>query len=460
MSKQKFYHSDLNKFYLSTIHPGSTVLELGCGSGDLLDALQKNLKCECIGVDTSEEKINIAKSRFPKIKFIRENATKVHLTTKIDVIILSDLVGIVPDVQEIFENTKKLCVPETRIILNFYNYFWEPISNISQKLHLIPKTKMQNWLSIYDIKGLLELTNFEVVKSGSRLLLPKYLPGFSWILNKYVARFPIFKKICFYNYVIARPLNVKESENMWNNGTTSVIIPARNEKGNIESAILRIPLMGKNTEIIFVEGNSRDGTFEEIQRLVKKYDSLSPNKCVIRYTQQEGRGKGDAVRKGFELAKGDFLMILDADLTVSPEDLPKFRNAIASGKGEFINGTRLVYPMEKQAMRPINLIGNKVFSILFTWLLDQRFKDTLCGTKVISKKNYEKLKINRSYFGNFDPFGDFDLIFGASKLNLKIIEIPILYKERSYGVTNISRFKHGWLLMKMCFFAMRKIKFI
>ena len=204
MSKQKFYHSDLKNFYLSTVHPESTVLELGCGGGDLLNFLQKNLNCQCIGVDISEEKITIAKSRFPEIKFIRENANKVRLTTKIDVIILSDLVGIVPDVQEIFENTRKLCAPETRIILNFYNYFWEPISNISQKLHLIPKTKMQNWLSIYDIRGLLELTNFEVVKSGSRLLLPKYLPVFAWILNKYIARFPPFKKICFYLFYLSR----------------------------------------------------------------------------------------------------------------------------------------------------------------------------------------------------------------------------------------------------------------
>jgi glycosyltransferase involved in cell wall biosynthesis len=175
---------------------------------------------------------------------------------------------------------------------------------------------------------------------------------------------------------------------------------------------------------------------------------------------QSGRGKGDAVRKGFAIAQGDILMILDADLTVPPEDLPKFFNAITSNKGEFINGSRLVYPMEDEAMMTLNIIGNTFFSWMFTWLLGQRFKDTLCGTKAISNKNYQKLIANRKYFGDFDPFGDFDLIFGAAKLNLKIIEIPIRYQARQYGQTNISRFRHGWLLIKMVLFAMRKIKFI
>jgi len=188
--------------------------------------------------------------------------------------------------------------------------------------------------------------------------------------------------------------------------------------------------------------------------MIEKY----PDKKITLIHQGNGTGKGDAVRKGFATARGDVLMILDADLTVPPEDLPKFMNAITSGKGEFINGTRLVYPMEKGAMRVLNLIANKMFSLGFTWLLEQRFRDTLCGTKVIFKKDYDKIVAGRKFFGDFDPFGDFDLIFGASKLNLKIVEIPISYKERIYGSTNISRFRHGWLLLKMWFVALFKLK--
>jgi len=237
--------------------------------------------------------------------------------------------------------------------------------------------------------------------------------------------------------------------------SVTVLIPCRNERGNIEPAVQRTPDLGHHTEIIFVDGHSEDGTPDEIRRVMEKYPQRD-----IKFMVQDGKGKGDAVRKGFSAATGDILMILDADLTVPPEDLPKFYRAIASGKGEFINGTRLVYPMEDEAMRFLNLLGNKFFSLAFSWLLNQRLKDTLCGTKVISRKNYERLAAGRGYFGDFDPFGDFDLLFGASKLNLKITEVPIRYRAREYGETQISRFRHGLLLLRMCWFAMRKLKCI
>jgi glycosyltransferase involved in cell wall biosynthesis len=298
------------------------------------------------------------------------------------------------------------------------------------------------------------LEGFEIIKRGHRFLFPKFFPLISWFFNKYIAHLPLFNQLCISGYIIARPAVFSTMDNK--DYSVSVIVPARNEAGNIENAVKRTPRLGKHTEIIFVEGHSTDDTLAEIKRVYEKYK----DEWDIKYTVQDGKGKGDAVRKGFAMAKGDFLMILDGDLTVPPEDLPKFYNAIATGKGEYINGCRLVYPMEKQAMRMLNVLGNKFFSIMFTWLLSQPLKDTLCGTKVISKENWEKIIANRSYFGEFDPFGDFDLIFGASKLNLKIIEVPIRYRAREYGKTNISRFRHGWLLLKMVFFAMNKIKFV
>jgi glycosyltransferase involved in cell wall biosynthesis len=179
---------------------------------------------------------------------------------------------------------------------------------------------------------------------------------------------------------------------------------------------------------------------------------------MIKGMQQPGKGKADAVFTAFDAATGDVLMILDADLTVPPEQLTAFWQAIRSGKGEFVNGSRLVYRMEDEAMRSLNLIANKLFSIIFTWLLSQRFTDTLCGTKVLRRTDYIRLKAGRAYFGNFDPFGDFDLIFGASKLNLKVVEIPIRYANRTYGETQISRFRHGFMLLRMVLFAFRRIK--
>ena len=235
----------------------------------------------------------------------------------------------------------------------------------------------------------------------------------------------------------------------------SVIIPARNEAGNIDAAIERIPMMGAKTEIIFIEGNSKDDTWARIQAGVKKHAELN-----IKALQQSGTGKGNAVREAFAAATGDILMILDADLTVPPEELPKFYQALVSGRTEFANGVRLVYPMDERAMRFLNMCANKFFSLAFTWVLGQPVKDTLCGTKVLFRRDYLRIAANRKVFGDFDPFGDFDLLFGARKLNLKISDIPIRYRERTYGETNIHRWTHGMLLLRMLGFSLLRLKMI
>jgi glycosyltransferase involved in cell wall biosynthesis len=324
-----------------------------------------------------------------------------------------------------------------------------PLLKLAEILHLKMPQKPLNWLNRDDLINLLELEGYEVIKTGRRFLFPIFIPILSGLINRFLAQLPIINRLCLTTYLIARlPQASKEM-------SVSIIIPARNEKGNIEQAVKRLPVIGSRTEIIFIEGGSTDGTFEEIERVAGLYPEKN-----ISFGRQEGKGKGDAVRKGFSMATGDILMILDADLTVAPEDLPKFYSTLRADRGEFINGCRLVYPLEKDSMMTLNIFGNKFFSLMFSWLLGQRLKDTLCGTKVLTKENYERLAANRSYFGDFDPFGDFDLIFGAAKLDLKIVEIPIQYHARQYGETNISRFKHGWLLLKMVAFAMNKIKFI
>jgi glycosyltransferase involved in cell wall biosynthesis len=309
----------------------------------------------------------------------------------------------------------------------------------------------QNWLSIEDINNLLFLTKYQVVKNDWRMLLPKRIPFLSNFINRYIAPLPLIRRLCLCEYIVARPLYLEKKENY----STTVLVPCKNEKGNIENAVKRLPPFGSHQEIIFVDGHSKDGTPDEIKRVIDAY----PDKD-IKFFFQDGTGKGDAVRKGFSEANGDILMILDADLTVPPEELPKFFRALAEDHGEFINGCRLVYPMENQAMRLLNYFGNKFFGLVFTWLLNQRIKDTLCGTKVLSRFSYEQIAANRSYFGEFDPFGDFDLLFGASKLNLAIVEVPIRYRAREYGETQIHRFSHGFLLIKMCLFAAKKLKMI
>jgi ubiquinone/menaquinone biosynthesis C-methylase UbiE len=448
--RNKYYWNDLEKLCQFLIPENSSVLEVGCSTGDLLAGLKARKK---IGIDFSSKMIESAKEKYPGLDFRVMDAERLDFDEKFDYIILSNVIGYLSDIQRVFGELKKICNPSTKIIVTYYNFLWQPFLTVGEFLHMRMKQPQQNWLSKKDIENLLYISGFDAFKSGERMIFPKYVPILANFLNKYVAKLPLFRRICITNYVIARTLS---EESIRKNCSVSVIIPARNESGNIENAIIRTPVMGSHTEVIFIEGNSTDKTWEKIQEVQEKYKDTHD----IKIAQQEGKGKGDAVRKGFNMATGDMLMILDADLTVPPEDLPKFYDAIVSGRGEFINGSRLVYNMDKKAMRFLNLLANKFFSIMFTWLLDQSFKDTLCGTKALFKKDYEHIKRGRKFFGEFDPFGDFDLIFGASKLNLKIVEVPIRYKERTYGSTNISRFKHGVILLKMCIFASKKIKFI
>jgi ubiquinone/menaquinone biosynthesis C-methylase UbiE len=449
LKRNRYYNKLLNSYLNFLIQPESKILEIGCGTGQLLNSLEPKIG---VGIDFSKEMIKIAASKYHHLKFEVANAHNFNLEDKFDYVILSNVVGYFNDVQQVFRNTKKNCTKNTRIIVTYYNFLWEPILKVATKLGLKMKEPFTNWLSKKDLENLFYLEGYDVIKSGEFILFPKYLPFISTILNRYLARLPLIRRLCVENFLVARPVNMEKRREY----TCAVIIPARNEAGNIEDAIIKMPRFGKDTEIIFVEGHSKDNTLDEIKRIAEKYSK----DWNIKYFVQSGEGKANAVEKGFDETKAEILMILDADLTVPPKDLLKFYDAIASNKGEFINGSRLVYPLEKESMRALNLLGNKLFSLLFTWLLGQRYKDTLCGTKVLFKHNYERIKKLRKYFGEFDPFGDFELIFGASILNLKTVEIPIRYQERKYGRTNISRFKHGWLLIKMWFFALRKIKFI
>ncbi|MCD6584940.1 MAG: glycosyltransferase family 2 protein, partial [Desulfobacteraceae bacterium] len=347
----------------------------------------------------------------------------------------------------------KLCHPQTRLIINFYSNLWRiPLSIIKwlgKGADLLP----QNWLAQNDVVNLLELSGFDVINGRSKILWPLQWFFLTSLCNRYLANVLPFRWFALTNFIVARP--AQKDIGTEKLPSVSVVVAARNEAGNIEQIIKRVPPLGSRTQIVFVEGHSTDNTYETIEKAIKQH----PDKQISLY-RQPGKGKGDAVRLGFEKADGDILMILDADMTVPPEDLPRFVEAIASGKGEFINGVRLVYPMEDEAMRFFNIVGNKFFSLAFSWLLEQPIKDTLCGTKVMWKKDYQKLADNRSYFGDFDPFGDFDLLFGAAKLNLKIVEVPVRYRSRTYGDTNISRWRHGWMLLKMVVFAARRIKFV
>lgn len=447
----KYYWNSITDHISFFTDSESSVLEVGCGTGRLLG------KLPCIdktGIDSDPEKIRKAVKDFPECNFYVMSASQLSFKRKFDIIILSNLIGQLQDVQSVLAELHKYSHSSTRIIITYYNFLWEPVLKFAEVIRLKKKIPDQNWLSRKDIRNLLALSGFETYRESTGTLMPVYIPLISRFCNAVLAKLPLFNNLGINNYSFSKPfpdpgLSISPPPSV------SVIVPARNESGNIKQLIARLPLMGESTELIFVEGGSQDDTWNTILGAVNDYSG----KLKVAAARQDGAGKNNAVRKGFEMATGDVFMILDADLTVAPEDLPRFYQILTTGKADFVNGCRLVYPMKKQAMRLLNLFGNKVFGVIFSWLLEQPVKDTLCGTKVMWRKDYLKLDRNRSYFGDFDPFGDFDLLFGAYKLNLKIVDLPVQYHERTYGSTNISRIKHGWLLLKMCCIGAMKIKF-
>ena len=445
-----YYHKRLRQMYQFLVAPGQRVLESGCATGDLLAELKPTLG---VGIDSSGEMVTRAAQRHPELHFIQCDAHNLSINQKFDVVILSDVVNDLWDVQAVFKEIARLSTTRTQIVINTYSRLWELPLALAQRLNLATPTLGQNWLTVEDIAGLMSLADFEVIRYWPEILWPLDTPILAGFFNRFFAKLWPFKYFNLTNFIIARFRPTRQP--LRKEPLVSVIVPARNEAGNIPQIFARTPDMGLGTELIFVEGHSKDDTYSVIKEQIAEHPD---QKCKL--LQQGGVGKGDAVRLGFDNASGDVLMILDADLTVPPEDLPRFYDVLRFGKGDFVNGVRLVYPMEDQAMRYLNMVGNKFFSLAFSWLLGQPIKDTLCGTKVLWKTDYEMIAANRAYFGDFDPFGDFDLLFGAAKLNHKIVDLPIRYRERTYGTTNIQRWRHGWLLLRMVFFAAGRIKFV
>lgn len=448
-----FYYQSIENSCKCIVQTSSNVLEIGSGLGYVLNSVDPNYG---LGIDINPASVEYAGNKFPHLNFKIEDAECFSSDKDFEYILIVNTLSCVDNVQKVLYNVNQLCNLSTRIVLVFHNPAWEPILQFASLIGQRRPSPKLNWLSAEDVKNLLSLVNLEVVTHSKYCLLPKRIPLLSWFVNKLVAPLPLVNGLCLNECIIARrEPRFSKNEEIASQLSCSVIVPARNEAGNIEDCITRMPKLGRHTEIIFIEGYSEDNTWEEMQRVQTLYPDWD-----IKIVRQSGKGKGIAVRQGFAMATGDVLIILDSDLTVRPEDLGHFFNAVASNNCELANGCRLIYPLDKESMPWLNQLANRFFAWLLSYLLNIKIKDSLCGTKALSKENYQKIADNRSYFGDFDPFGDFDLLFGAAKLNLKIKDVPVRYMPRQYGESNISHFKEGLVLLKMCLFAARKIKFL
>lgn len=446
-NRNRTYYRLLESIYRFLIPSGKRVLEIGSGTGDLLAALRPG---RGVGVDISPGMVALAQERHPELEFEVAAGELFQSDETFDYIVFSDLVPYAHDLLGLFKNVLRCSHPGTRIILHGYSQLWRPLLHVGEVFGLKPRRPSRSWVAPADVRNLLELAGLEAVASTRRILFPWRVPFLTLFLNGIVANVWPFSYLCLSYWFVARPRpDVSGDESV------SVIVPCRNEAGMIAEIVARVPEMGAGTEIVFVENGSTDGTFEEMERQIGEH----PEKRIAAYVQPP-IGKANAVRHGFEQARNDILMILDADLTVAPEDLPQFYEVISSGRADFVNGSRLVYNLETGAMQFLNVVGNKLFSVGFSYVMDQPVKDTLCGTKVIRKRDFEAIANEGVYFSKRDPWGDFGLLLGAAQLGLRIADLPIHYGARTYGQSKMSRFKHGWVLLQMWFFGFYRLKVV
>ncbi|HEY8148348.1 MAG TPA: glycosyltransferase [Vicinamibacteria bacterium] len=454
---RRYFYSYLTRVLQTRIPPGQSVLDIGCGAGHFLAALRPS---RGVGVDLSAPAIAAARETYasPALHFVHGDGSDPELLAGLggpfDVVLLVNVVTQLSDVQATLEALHPLCHPRTRVVIYSYSRLWQPVLRLVEVLKIKYRQPPESWLPPEEVKNMLALADFETVRRDEQIVMPAHVPLLSDLLNRYVGPLPVLSWFSLMYGIVARPAPVR-AHGRGASPTVSVVIPCRNESGHIRELVARLPELPVGSEYLFVEGHSTDDTEAVLQQVVAE----NPHR-PLRLLKQPGRGKGDAVRLGFAQARGEVVLILDADMGVAPEDVPKFVRALTSGKGEMINGSRLVYPIEGRAMRFLNLLANKAFAFLFSWLLGQQVRDTLCGTKALYRSDYARIAANRSFFGDFDPFGDFDLLFGAARLNLRIVDLAVRYHERQYGKTNISRFSHGLLLLRMSAFAAGKLKFL
>jgi len=445
--RNRYYYDAVKRLLRYIIEPGKRVLEVRCATGHLLDAVKPSYG---VGIEISEQMVAIARAKYPHLHYVRSDPETLELDEKFDYVLFSHIFDTV-DLLGALKRIHKCCHQDTRLVIYSYNYLWQPVLELASRWGLRATTFEPNWVSEYDVKAFLDLAGFEAVRTHRRLLFPKWIPLVSYLLNGLLASLPGFRRLCLVQITVAR---LKPAAKKMDEISVSVIIPCRNERDNVLPAVERMPQMGKHTEIIFCDDKSNDGTGAEVERLIKKYPERD-----IRLVEGPAICKAENVWTGFRAARGDVLMILDGDLAVMPEELPYFLTALASGTGEFINGSRLVYPIPEHAMKFSNMVGNKLFGALFSYLLDQRIKDTLCGTKVLWRKDWLRIEPDLGNWGIQDRWGDYELLFGASKLHLPIRDLPVHYQERIYGVTKMTRvFSNGMRMLGICWGAWRRLK--
>ncbi len=445
--RNPFYHQRKIEYLQFVVPPGESVLVLGCEDGALIDALRPS---RGVGVDVSPSAAALGRKRYPKYEFVTSADYDIDTDERFAYVILNDMAGYVDDLFALLTALRRHTSLTSRLVIVQHNYLWRPVLRCAAALRLKRPERIRNWLSVGDLRVFLEATGFEPIDVRPKLFCPKRWLGVGPAINWVAGLMPFVGRLASTEILVARPGDRTTDAAR---KTASIVLTTRDEHANIEPMVQSIPEVGAHTEILFVEGHSTDGTREEIERVICAYPERN-----IRLLVQDGIGQGDAIRKGFDQATGDVIILLEADRTSPPEDVLKVFEVVASGRAEYVNGSRFVYPRQPGSMPVLNVIGNALFAVWFTWFLGQRTSDVLCGIKAIDRVQFRRLLRNWGFLGLHDPFGDFELAFGAARLGLKISEVPTRYACRQYGVPKTRPLRHGWMLLRMVLRATRVFK--
>lgn len=442
-SRHRVYYDDRVRWLRAIVPAHASVIDLGCGIGSVLSRLPNQEK---VGVDLSPAMIDIARQRDVTSTYVTDNVEELTARGTYDYVLLLDTIHYLSDVGSALRSIRnQLCHERTRIVITHYNFLWAPVFLLGQFLGWKTKFPEQNWLSRSAILNLLHIEGFEAVQVGERVICPLSIPFVEPLCNRILASLPILRALCLVRVIVARPVWPERHEY-----TVTVLSAVRNEKGNIQRIVESMPAMGRSTELLFVEGHSTDGTWEEIQRVLASYSGV----LRIRALKQDGVGKANALHSGAAASSGEMIVVYDGDYTVDPQELPQLYEVLADGRCEFVNASRLVYPMQQGAMRLLNLFGNALFSMMFSWLFQQKLVDTLSPVKAFFRRDYRRMDTR------FDPFGDFDFFLGAARQQLLMREVPVHYLSRVYGTTKLRPFHHGWILLRLWWRGAKMLRWV
>lgn len=439
--RNRFYHKTISNLLQGMIPPGSTVLELGSGVGDLLASLKPS---SGMGFNVAPALTVRALQKHPQLEFYTIDVDSVSLPRPFEpqYIVMTNMLDYVHDVWDMMDSLKPAIREHTLLVISTNNPLWAPLLRLASKLGLRFPESPRNFITNKDICSVLHLQGFDIVEEGLTLPVPKRIPIIGTLINAIVPEVPVLRFVSSLQYIAARPRIPRPPL------SCSVVIPCHNEADNIQECLRRVPNFGAWTEIVVVDDGSTDETCQRVKEM------MATDSRVRLVVLEKNQGKANAVRAGFQAANGDVLMILDADMAVTPEELAKFLTPLQEGTADFVNGTRLIYPMQGKAMRVANFLGNKGFCFLASKVIRQRVSDTLCGTKAFLKRDFVRMPL-----GGAERWGDFDLLFGAARLKLRILEIPVHYTERRARKSKMRVMIDGWYFLWACLSGWRNLRF-